>query len=192
MARPKDVLTTGEVARICNVAPRTVSKWFDTGKLRGYRIPGSKDRRIPLDQLVRFMRDHNIPLNGLDTGMTRVLVVETDRDVAELLSNALEKEANYEVRLARSAFEAGAATQVFKPHVLLMDVDVPGLGGRDGLRAVKTLPDCAGIKMIALTGSARPGDDELFKQQGYDATLPKPFDVSQAVKIIEASLPEPH
>ena len=49
----KDVLTTGEVAKICNVAPRTVSKWFDTGALTGYRIPGSKDRRIPLTQLIR-------------------------------------------------------------------------------------------------------------------------------------------
>ena len=44
----KDVLTTGEVAKICNVAPRTVSKWFDSGALHGYRIPGSKDRRIQL------------------------------------------------------------------------------------------------------------------------------------------------
>ena len=56
MSKPKDILTTGEVARICNVAPRTVSKWFDTGQLRGYRIPGSKDRRIPLAQLIRFMK----------------------------------------------------------------------------------------------------------------------------------------
>ena len=52
---PTDVLTTGQVAKICNVAPRTVSKWFDSGQLRGYRIPGSKDRRIPVQQLVRFM-----------------------------------------------------------------------------------------------------------------------------------------
>lgn len=66
MHKKKDVLTTGEVAKICNVAPRTVSKWFDSGQLRGYRIPGSKDRRIPVSQLVRFMRAHGIPLNGLD------------------------------------------------------------------------------------------------------------------------------
>ncbi len=50
----KDVLTTGEVAKICNVASRTVSKWFDSGQLRGYRIPGSKDRRIPVANLVKF------------------------------------------------------------------------------------------------------------------------------------------
>src|SRR5579862_2648637 len=54
----KDVLTTGEVAKICNVAPRTVSKWFDSGALTGYRIPGSKDRRIPLNQLIQIGRAH--------------------------------------------------------------------------------------------------------------------------------------
>ena len=43
----KKVFTTGQVAKICKVAPRTVSKWFDSGRLRGYRIPGSQDRRIP-------------------------------------------------------------------------------------------------------------------------------------------------
>ena len=191
LARPKFVLTTGEVSKICNVAPRTVSKWFDTGKLRGYRIPGSKDRRIPLDQLVRFMRDHEIPLNGLDTGMTRVLVVEADRDVADLLSDGLEREANYEVRLARTAFEAGAATQSFKPHVLLMDVEVPGIGGREAIRTMRSLPACSGIKMIALTGSSRPGDEEILRQEGYDAALAKPFDVARAVRVIEASLPQP-
>ena len=45
----KEVLTTGEVAKICNVAARTVSKWFDSGQIEGYRIPGSKDRRISED-----------------------------------------------------------------------------------------------------------------------------------------------
>ena len=70
--KAKDVLTTGEVAKICNVAPRTVSKWFDSGSLKGYRIPGSKDRRIPLNHLVRFMKDHDIPLNGLKTGLSVV------------------------------------------------------------------------------------------------------------------------
>ena len=50
----KDVLTTGEVAKICNVAARTVSKWFDSGQIEGYRIPGSKDRRIPVQALDEF------------------------------------------------------------------------------------------------------------------------------------------
>src|SRR5258708_737143 len=103
----KDVLTTGEVAKICNVAPRTVSKWFDSGALHGYRIPGSKDRRIPLNQLIRFMKQHGMPLNGLMTGCTRVLIVDDEQDIVEVLEKILEDEAKYEVEVARSGFAAG-------------------------------------------------------------------------------------
>jgi uncharacterized protein (TIGR02996 family)/excisionase family DNA binding protein len=59
------VFTTGQVAKICQVAPRTVSKWFDSGKLRGYRIPGSQNRRIPRVNLIRFLKENNMPLGTL-------------------------------------------------------------------------------------------------------------------------------
>lgn len=91
----KDVLTTGDVARLCGVAPRTVSKWFDTGKLRGFKIPGSRDRRIPRESLVRFMRAHGIPLRGLDGATTRVLVVDRDYETADALRVALEASFDY-------------------------------------------------------------------------------------------------
>lgn len=188
MARPKDVLTTGEVAKICNVAPRTVSKWFDSGRLRGYRIPGSKDRRIPLQQLVRFMRAHGIPLDGLDTGITRVLIAEGNRDMAELLASALAREAGYEVRMTQSAFEAGAAAEAFKPQVLFLDITLPGLSGRETIRAIRSVPDLSASRLIALTGVLREGEEETLRQQGFDAVLTKPFDVSQAVRAIEAPI----
>jgi excisionase family DNA binding protein len=57
----KKVLTTGEVAKILKVAPRTVSKWFDAGKLKGYRLEGSNDRRIPIEALEAFCLEHNMP-----------------------------------------------------------------------------------------------------------------------------------
>jgi excisionase family DNA binding protein len=185
MRRQKDVLTTGEVARICNVAPRTVSKWFDSGKLRGYRIPGSKDRRFPLQQLIRFMRAHGMPLEGLNSGITRVLVVEGDRDVAELLSTALARDAGYEVRMAHAAFEAGAAAEAFKPQIMLLDVSLPGLAGREAVRGIRSVPDLATVKLIAITQPLREGEGESLKQQGFDATLQRPFEVSQAVAVIE-------
>ncbi len=61
MAKGKNVLTTGEVARICNAASRTVGKWVDGGLFKGYRIPGSRDRRIPIADLARFMKEYGIP-----------------------------------------------------------------------------------------------------------------------------------
>src|SRR3954470_5764380 len=102
----KDVLTTGEVAKICNVAPRTVSKWFDSGSLRGYRIPGSKDRRIPVGELMKFMRAHGIPMDGISSGRTRVLVVDDESEITSVLHKVLTEQTNYEVRISSSAFEA--------------------------------------------------------------------------------------
>ncbi len=188
MRRSKDVLTTGEVAKICNVAPRTVSKWFDSGKLRGYRIPGSKDRRIPLAELVRFMRAHGMPLSGLESGLTRVLIAEMDADLAELLEKALERNAGFEVRVVQTAFEAGAAAEAAKPHVMLIDTSLSGLGGRDGVRAIRNVTHLEACKLIAVTGRLQNGEDEDFRRQGYDGVLSKPFDVSQAVQTIEAAL----
>jgi len=63
MAKGKKILTSGEVAKICNVAHRTVQKWFDRGILNGYRLPGSGDRRIPVNELVSFMKANSIPIN---------------------------------------------------------------------------------------------------------------------------------
>ena len=122
MAKGKNVLTTGDVAKICNVAPRTVSKWFDSGQLKGYRIPGSKDRRIPINELVRFMKMHNIPTTGLKVGGIRVVIADSNEKEATLLAEALRTKADYEVEIAKSAFEAGITAQKFSPHVMLVNL----------------------------------------------------------------------
>ena len=80
------VFTTGQVAKICMVAPRTVSTWFDSGRLRGYRIPGSQDRRIPREYLIKFLKEHGMPLGDLeDEAMAKVLVVAQDLVLIENL-----------------------------------------------------------------------------------------------------------
>ena len=62
MVMGQPVFTTGKVAEICHVSTRTVCKWFDSGSLKGYRVPGSQDRRIPRENLVKFLQDHSVPL----------------------------------------------------------------------------------------------------------------------------------
>ena len=64
----KSVYTTGEVSQICSVSQQTVIRCFDKGDLKGFRVPGSRFRRIPRDSLLSFMKEHNIPLDHLETG----------------------------------------------------------------------------------------------------------------------------
>ena len=58
--KTQNIFTSDEVAKICNVSPRTVAKWFDSGRLRGYRIPGTQDRRVPRVYLIRFLKEHGL------------------------------------------------------------------------------------------------------------------------------------
>ncbi|MCA9255507.1 MAG: response regulator [Phycisphaerales bacterium] len=188
MRQPKEVLTTGEVAKICNVAPRTVSKWFDSGKLRGYRIPGSKDRRIPLDQLIRFMKAHSIPLDGLDTGQVRVLIAERDTDLGAALTTVLEKNPGFEVTLVRSAFEAGARSEAEGPQVMLVDVSIPGFNGRETVRSIRNIPSLRECALIAMVDRSGDVSAEGLRQQGFDDVLEKPFDSAAMMTAIDARL----
>jgi excisionase family DNA binding protein len=184
-AKMKDVLTTGEVARICNVAPRTVSKWFDSGALRGYRIPGSKDRRIPLSQLIRFMKHHNMPLNGLMTGATRVLIVDAERDIIEVLEKILEGEAKYEVETATSGFAAGVIAERFRPNVLLLDMHLSDVEPREVCKQVKANPDLQLTKIVAMSGKLSDEEVQGLSATGFDWFLRKPFHVRQVIEAVE-------
>lgn len=184
MGRRKTVFTTGEVAKICNVAPRTVSKWFDAGHLRGYRIPGSKDRRIPVDHLMRFMRAHGIPLNGLETGALRVLVFDTDAAFIRAIRQAFATHEDYELVTAENALEAGAALQEREPHAVFVDVENVGIDSGVLVRFVRTLHASEPIQMIAIGKELGSGRGEALLQAGFDAYLTKPFELSSLVSIL--------
>ena len=185
MPRQKDILTTGEVAKICNVAPRTVSKWFDSGQLQGYRIPGSKDRRIPLASLIKFMKAHNIPLDGLQSGQTRVLIVDDDSEIVEVLQKVLAEQANYEVHTAHSGFEAGLACEKARPHVMLLNMHLPDLKGEDILKLIKSNADLQLTKVVAMSGKLTDGQAQHLLQNGFDGYLKKPFHVRQVIESVE-------
>jgi excisionase family DNA binding protein len=185
MPRQKDVLTTGEVAKICNVAPRTVSKWFDSGQLHGYRIPGSKDRRIPLNTLIRFMKQHEIPTEGLQTGQTRVLIVDGDREMVQTLQQLLGEQANYEVQSAASGFSAGVECERFRPHVMLLDVHLGDVEPVDLCRAIKENPDLQLTKVVGMSGRLTEGQANQLRHKGFDGFVKKPLQSRAVVEAIE-------
>src|SRR5438132_992103 len=99
----KTIFTTGQVAKICKVAPRTVSKWFDSGKLRGYRIPGSQDRRIPRENLIRFLKEYGMPLGELEEeGWHKILVVGAEKLLVDRVKEMLPEDDDYKYELAAS------------------------------------------------------------------------------------------
>ena len=183
----KEVLTTGEVAKICKVASRTVSKWFDTGVLKGYRIPGSRDRRIPTSELIRFMKAHSMPIDGLMSGRTRVLLVDGEREVIDTLAKILTEQTNYEVRTANTGFSAGMEAERFKPHVMLMDIHLGDGDAKQVAEMVRKSEHLQFTRIIAMSSKLTDGQVHGLRAQGFDSFLKKPFQVRQVVEAIETA-----
>ncbi len=184
MGYSQDVLTTGQVAKICNVAPRTVSKWFDTGQLRGYRIPGSKDRRIPLDQLIRFMKAHDMPLNGLDGSSLRVLLVDADEEFCTVLSGALQQRGNYQVESAVGYFAAGVVAERLRPHVMLIEVGSESEVGAL-CRYLRGSAEFQGVRLVAIGRHLTDRVGAGYCRAGFDRYLPKPFDLAAVRTLLD-------
>src|SRR5665811_1796026 len=139
-ARMKNSLTTGEAADLCKVSQQTIIRCFDSGRLKGFRVPGSRFRRIPRDALIRFMKDNNIPLYALDSGKRKVLVVDDDAEIVELFVDVLERDGRFEIRTASTGYDAGMITQEFMPDLIILDYMLPDINGNVVCQTIRQKP----------------------------------------------------
>src|SRR4029079_18009456 len=115
----KKVFTTGQVAKICKVASRPVSNCFDPVRPRGYRIPGSQDRRIPREHLIRFLKEHGMPLGELEEeGWHKILIIGAEKSFIDKMKNHLPEDDDFKFEVAQSGFEAGIQAGSFHPDTI--------------------------------------------------------------------------
>ncbi len=180
----KSVFTTGEVAEICKVSQQTVIRCFDSGRLRGYRVPGSRFRRIPRDALIQFMREHNIPLDHLESGKIRVLVVDDDPAIVEMLVELLERDGRFEVQTAGTGFDAGLRTREFRPDVIILDYMLPDINGNAVCRSIRGDESLADVKIIIVSGVVDREHVAKLLSDGADDFIQKPFNIEKLVSRI--------
>ena len=181
----KDVLTTGQVAEICSVAPRTVTKWFDSGQLKGYRIPGSKDRRIPTAELIRFMRAHEMPTDALEAGMMRVLLIDSSWETGGNLAEMIRAKGCYEVEVAQNSFDAGLIVQKMLPHAIFVSLMSRDIDAGHLCTYIRSHDELQATKIVAIAEGV--GDSEItsLQQKGFDDVLTSLTDGKRAIEIIE-------
>lgn len=183
-SRTREVFTTGEVADICKVSQQTVIRCFDSGRLKGFRVPGSRFRRIPRDALITFMKANSIPLDHLDSGKRRVLVVDDDEAIVEMFTELLERDGRFEFRTATTGYQAGILTEQFRPDVLLLDFKLPDINGTGVCRTIRANPNFEHMRIIVVSGVADPDEVQELKAAGADEFIRKPFDITEVIARI--------
>ena len=182
--RAKEVFTTGEVARICKVSQQTVIRCFDSGRLKGFRVPGSRFRRIPREALVSFMKENDIPSNQLESGKRRVLIVDDDDAIIEMFEELLGKDGRFEIKTASTGYEAGILTEQFRPDIILLDWKLPDINGSAVCRAIRSNAAYEHIKIIVISGVADPDEVDDLRSAGMDEFIRKPFDIDMVISRI--------
>lgn len=180
----KSVFTTGEVADICKLSQQTVIRCFDSGRLHGYRVPGSRFRRIPRESLIQFMKEHKIPLDQLETGKTRVLVVDDDPAIVEMLVELLERDGRFEVDTAATGFDAGLKTRSFRPDVIVLDYMLPDINGNAVCRSIRSDDSLREVRIIIVSGVVDREHVQKLLEDGADDFIQKPFSIEQLVNRI--------
>lgn len=180
----KTVYTTGEVAEICNISQQTVIRCFDSGRLKGFRVPGSRFRRIPRESLIQFMQDNEIPLEQLDRGKKRVLVVDDEPEIVDMLVEWLERDGRFEVVTATTGFDAGYRTREFHPDVMILDYMLPDINGNLVVQRVRSDPELQDVRIIIVSGIVNRDEVQGLLDSGADDFIKKPFIISDLVKRI--------
>ena len=178
----KTVFTTGEAAKICKVSQQTIIRCFDNGSLKGFRVPGSRFRRIPRHELFSFMRDNGIPTDALESGKRKALIVDDDQDLVELLADAFSRDGRVDVKTANNGFDAGMLVKEFRPDVVVLDIMLPDINGKEVCQRVRGDKTLEQVKIICISGMVEQDKVADLRAAGADDFMQKPFQVDKLLE----------
>lgn len=172
------VFTTGEAAELCRVSQQTIIRCFDAGRISGFRVPGSKFRRIPRDELIRFMRENDIPTGALESPCRRALIVDPDPAAGDALAETLRAHAELDAVACAGLFDAGRAAERTQPDLILVSVGSDRGALAELCRSIRGSTPSWRVRLVAAVRSDDHPLQDACLRDGADAVVVIPADPS--------------
>jgi len=134
------------------------------------------------------MKSNTIPLDGLETGKKKILVVDDDAEIVDLLVEVLSRDGRFEVKTATSGYEAGIQTQRFRPDCILLDYMLPDVNGNVVCHTIRKNPEFENIRIIIVSGVIKQEEIDQLLKSGAQDFVKKPFDINDLINRICATL----
>ncbi len=182
--------TVEQVARLCKVTPQIVSKWFESGNLSGFREPGTQTRLIPRTGLIRFLKDHGMPLGyleGLSDGT--VMFVSQDYHLSKQLEEGI-RDKGYGFLLREHVFDAGVFAERVQPECVIVDFAVGRSSGLQVCTRLKEIPEFIRVALIVLLPpKVSPDSITIVKvNEVWERPLVVSHAVERAASFVKASM----
>ena len=182
-------LSTFAIANLLHVDPGSVANWIDQNLLKAHRTPGGH-RRVAVEDLLDFLRKHNMPIpDELNTSPPKVLVVDDEPAITQLISRAIKSaHPDYEILEAHDGFTAGTICGTQKPDVVILDLRMPGIDGYEVCRQIKGQESTRHVEVIAITAYPSPNGEKSILECGARICLNKPLEMDELLKELEAAI----
>ena len=192
----KQLLTTGEVAKHCQVTHRAVLKWVSAGKIKAFRTPG-RHSRINIEDFVNFLNQYNMPIPPEFTpakpGLKKILIVEDDPAIVKVIKSILIKTRQYEMKVANDGFAAGLLFQEFRPDLITLDIQMGILDGFDVCKQIRSNPKNKNVKILVITDTSDKEAKEKILKLGANEFMAKPISsralLENISQLLEAKIP---
>ena len=184
----KNYVTSMEAAGLLMVSPVTIREWARKGLLQSVSTAGGH-RRFMLDQLQQFARAHGIQLESPDSAPgpepLRVLFVDDDSVFTEYLREiVLAADSRINVKTAMDGFRAGQLTEGFRPNVVALDINMPGIDGIELCRRLRASPVTANSRLVILSSSLSQENGAAARAAGADAWMEKGASRAEILRVL--------
>jgi DNA-binding response OmpR family regulator len=125
------------------------------------------------------MRTNNIPLDNLDSGKKKILIVDDDDEIIELIVDVLVRDSRFDVKTASSGYDAGVQTQQFRPDLILLDYMLPDVNGNIVCQTIRSNPEFENIRIIIVSGVIKQDEIEELLKAGAEDFIRKPFNIAE-------------
>lgn len=180
----KGVYSVAEVAGIIHVSIATVNRLLNAGTLEGYRPSENANWKIPRKALLRYMREKNIPLDFLKDEKTKILIIDDEAAVSSLIRRAFQSEKNVEVEEAHSGFQAGLKLESFRPDIILLDIYLGDMNGRELMEHIRGNPEFSDARVIGMSGMVEENEIGEMLKAGFDDFVQKPFNLKDLKGLV--------
>jgi DNA-binding response OmpR family regulator len=132
--------------------------------------------------LYKFMKDNGIPTDALESGKRKVLLVDDDPELVEIMTKFLEDDGRFEVKVATTGFDAGMLVKEYRPDIIVLDVMLPDINGKEVCQRVRGDKSMDDVRIICISGMVEEDKIEDLKAAGANDFLHKPFEVETLIE----------
>ncbi|WP_372367818.1 helix-turn-helix domain-containing protein [Candidatus Uabimicrobium sp. HlEnr_7] len=183
----KKSLTTGEVAKLCDVSIPTIHKWVRESRIKHFKMPGSGKIRIPREAIYQFMRSYGFPIDD-EEYITNILIICNEKNYSEKFINAVRKNDLYNFSVVNDVFAAGMTAMQQIPDIIFIDLSLSEIDNKNFCDSIRKTVNSRNLIIVAMSNAFSSSEQRSLRRYGFNDFFEIPLKATIFKKKVQTLL----